>query len=528
MRSRFQIYIFVVIFLLCLFLPNSSADTELLLPDPGATISMDLQNAGLKDILKIFSIQSGLNFIASEGVQDRTITLYLDKVPIKEAMDKLFKANNLSFELDKGSNIIIVKDWGKPQTETITKVFYLKHATVSSSSLKEEEKNGLASSSSSSTPGSGGGGGSTGGKWKQEEDSGITSIVKKLLSESGTLVEDYRTNSLIVTDTPSHMSIISQTIAALDVPVAQVMLEVEILDVNKDATDAIGLKYSQSPLTLNFAMQGAAWGSKFPLGSLFGSKDARMGSTGPAAGNMDNGFFSVNHGTGQSSTYQIVLDFLKTQSDTKFLARPKLLTLNNETAEISILSNEAIGIISTTASSGGSSGSTTASAERAETGVSLRVTPQINLETGEITMFVVPTVSEATLGGTFTNIGTGFSTTFKDPETRTTKSMVRVKDGETIVLGGLIRTQKSETITKLPVLGDIPIIGAFFRHKNKDKDKERELLVFITPRIVKDKTIDLAQAKKIVLPDREQNTASGYDRQAAISSSLTNFERKQR
>jgi type II secretory pathway component GspD/PulD (secretin) len=82
----------------------------------------------------------------------------------------------------------------------------------------------------------------------------------------------------------------------------------------------------------------------------------------------------------------------------------------------------------------------------------------------------------------------------------------------------------------VPVLGDIPLLGSFFRHKggDSDKNKERELLIFITPRIIKDTSIQLAQNKKAVVPEREQNTVSGSSRDLAISSSLTNYEKKKK
>ncbi len=517
--NNIRLSAFILVFLLSLFLPRLNAEQGLPFTNPQTAISMDFRDVDLKDILKIFSIQSGLNFIASESVQDRKITLYLDKVPIQEAMDKIFKANNLSYELDKASNIFIVKDWGKPQVETITRVFYLKYATVSTSRLKKEKKDQLETagqgqgSTGSSPPSSGS---STGGGEGEGEDKGIIGVVQKLLSESGSVIENARTNSLIVTDTPGRMPVIVQAIALLDISVPQVMLEVEMLDVNKDATDKIGVKFGSTPITLNTVMQGAAWANKFPFGTWLGKTGAPT----------TEGQFSVNTGTG-TSNYQILLDFLKTQSDARTLARPRILTLNNETAEINIVTQEAIGVTTTTASTGGSSGSTTEEAERSETGVSLRVTPQINVETGEVTMLVVPRVAQAATGGTFTVSGSR-SITFKDPEVRTTKSLVRVKDGETIVMGGLIRKEKSETITRLPFFSDIPILGRLFTHRYKDKDKDRELLVFITPHIVKDTNIELAQAKKVNLPEREQSTASGIDRSDAINTSLNNFEKKKK
>jgi len=519
MRNNFKLFVFISVLLLSTCLPTSNAEQTLPFYDSEVTISLDLQNAGLKDVLKIFSVQSGLNFISSESVQDRAITLYLDKVPVKEAMEKLFKANNLAYDLEKDSNIFIVKDLGKPQIETVTKVFYLKYATVSSSSLKEEMAAQIRPSTTTTggTTGSAGAGGAaasssggTGsGKWGTEDNTGITQVVKKLLSEYGSLVEDYRTNSLIITEIPSRMPIIAQTIAALDVPIPQVMLEVEMLDVSKNAVDKLGFKFGQTPFTAVFT------GGTLGLGFPFHSWGRTYTNPADARGNL-----AVN----SPNAYQVQLDFLKTQADTKYLARPRILTLNNETAEIKIVTQETVGVTSTQSSGGTLTTATTNVPERVETGVTLRVTPQINVETGEITMFVVPSVKDTS---TSSFISTG-SSYFKDPEERTTKSVVRIRDGDTIVIGGLLRRDLIETVTKLPILGDIPILGAAFRHKDKSKDREGELLVFITPHIIKEPGMELARANKMRLPEREQSPVSGFERQLAIGASLNNFEKKQK
>jgi type II secretory pathway component GspD/PulD (secretin) len=230
-----------------------------------------------------------------------------------------------------------------------------------------------------------------------------------------------------------------------------------------------------------------------------------------------------------------MLQFLRTQRDTRYLARPRLLTLNNEIAEIKITTQESVGVTTTTDAAGNSS----ATVERSETGVTLRVTPQINLQSGEVTMFIYPEVGEATAGNQFTTADGAYQ--FRDPEKRSTKTLVRVKDGDTVIVGGLIRNEYQQTTTKIPFLGDLPLIGALFRHRGggsatsgastagTDKSKQRELLVFITPHIIKDKGIDLAQAKqanKVNLPEREQGAFSAIDRQAIIKTSLNSFERK--
>ena len=95
-----------------------------------------------------------------------------------------------------------------------------------------------------------------------------------------------------------------------------------------------------------------------------------------------------------------------------------------------------------------------------------------------------------------------------------------------MVIGGLIRHDKSETITKLPILGDLPFIGFLFRNKDKDKDRERELLVFITPRIIKDNQAQMDQMQRFSLPIREQSAVTQVNREYLINSSLNNFDKK--
>lgn len=489
------------------------------------TVSMDLQDVNLKDVLKIFSMQSGMNFIASEVVQDRKITLYLDKVPVQDAMNKIFKANNLSYEYDRSANLFIVKDWGKPSLETVTKVFYLKYATVGLSVMRSEiddimEDTGVDSSSGS------GGGSSGSSREDAAKEGGITNAVKKLLSEHGSIVEDYRTNSLIITDIPSRMQAIAQTIASLDVPAPQVLIEVEMLDVSKNTVDKMGFNFGTNPFTLIIPSSGP---TKFFMGNL-ANRGAGISSPLDGSDIISTAGDGVPISAGSvifGRTYSQLLDYLRTQTDTKYLARPRIITLNNETAEIQISSNESIGVTGTSSSSsGGTTTESTGDPERTRTGVSLRVTPQINIDTGEITMFLYPKVTEAAAGNPLTVAGKTYQ--FRDPEERSTKTTVRVKDGETVVIGGLIRSEFNQSNSSLPFFSDIPIIGAFFRHKDKAKDKDRELLVFITPHILKEATVEFSQTNKAVLPDREQNTAAGYNRQSAVSSSLNAFDNNSR
>lgn len=525
MKRQVKLGICAVIFSLSLAFPQLRMTEGAPILEPGGgfgdeepLISMDFKDVSLKDVLKLLSIQSGLNFVASSSVQERELTLYLDKVPLRQAMDRLFEANNLAYTLDEDANIFIVKDLGPAMVETVTRIFYLKNATVSTSSLKDEMKK-IATAGEESpgaggedSSGGGGGGGESGGKFTAEAEAGITSIVKKLLTPYGFIIEDYRTNSLIVTDVPSRMPLIVQAIASLDIAVPQILLEVEMLDVSKSSVDRLGIRWGQSPFTISWT--GPTHQSLWPVNRFTSS-----GRSGEITQADTSGTISLN---AAGSTYSAALDFLKTQTDTKYLARPRILTLNNEPAEIKITTNEEIGQIVTI--SGGGEGITSSSTEpeRTETGVVLRVVSQVNPETGEITMVLMPSVTD-------TSASTVSGSTNRNPEKRSTKSIVRIKDGETVIIGGLLRNRVQEVITKMPILGDIPIINFLFKNKTKTPAEDRELVIFVTPHIVKEKSMELAKSPKgLVLPEREQGVAFSSDRFAVVGSSLDEFEKKKR
>jgi type II secretory pathway component GspD/PulD (secretin) len=491
-------------------LPPAYASRELPLL-ANKTLSMDLQNANLKDVLKIFSIQSGLNFIAAQNVEDRKITLFLDKVPIQEGMTKLFEANNLTFEYDKGSNIYVVKFWGEPQMDLLTKIYTLKNRSVASSRL-EREKDALMAESgvSKGFKGTVGGGAQDAGSLKD--------IVSQVISKNGKICEDKRTNSLIITDIPSRFPVIDELIARLDTPQPMVMLEVEILDVSKSALDKLGIDVGSmdSPNALSLA---------FPRG---------LRLSGISAGfSTPSGVPNVTSGHIDNFTYSAVLDFIRQETDARYLARPKILTMSNETAEIGIVKDEIVNIKTEITAQQNGPSTTTTTYQRATdlpltgegVGIFLRVTPQVNLDTNEIMMVVNPKSSSAAQDPLVpTTDANGNAQVAKDPEVRTTKSFVKVKDGETIALGGLIHKETQTTLRKLPILGDIPFLGVLFRHKTTDTDIDRELLVFITPRIVREPGSKVAKAPESAYA--LQYLSSGLKRKQEIENLLDTYEAK--
>lgn len=474
----------------------TSAD-DLIAKESYRKISMDFKDASIKNILKIFSEQAGLNFIASQSVQDRTLTLYLDHVPLQEALRKIMAANNLKYELQPGENVFIVKESGKPDIDVVTRIYQLKFARLKSSKLESVISSAGAGAAGAGAAAAGGaaGGGAGGGQGSTNIEDAITAV----LTSNGRLVADTRTNSMIITDIADQFDVIERVIALLDVAAPQVMIEVEMLDVSKKIIDQMGVNTTASLMSL----KGSSTDTRFPNFMADGKSLAAPAFT---------------YGTLSAAVFTAVLDLLSTDTKTKFLARPRILTMSNESAEIKIATNEAIGQNTVTQAAEGASTQTT-EAERFETGVSLKVTPQVDTQTGSVTMFIQPTVSEAKTGATFNG------TTYKDPEIRSSQTTLMVKDGETIVVGGLIRTKEETTIKKMPIFADIPIVGALFRHKDKTTE-DRELIVFITPHIIGGRdAATLARVESLSLPAspvREQSNA--FVRKEEVDNMLERWE----
>lgn len=451
-------------------------------------VSLDLEEARLIDVLKMLSQQTDLNFISTEAVRDRMLTAYLKKVPLKKAMDILFKANNLAYEFYPEADMFVVKEMGKPTIELKTKIYHLKDTRISSSWLEREIEDKLAPEDEGEY-----------NRGEEEEDAyGIRDAVEKVLTEVGRVSEDPISNSLIVVDVPSQFPIIDEVVDRLDAPPTQVVIEAELLDVSKSTLDALGFKWNNG---ITGAFTGGSRTSKFPF---------RGAWAGPySAGTLD------------LTNFQLTMEFLEQNTSAKFLARPKIVTLSNQTAEINLTADEVIGLTETT----DGEGNITQDVERAETGTKLRVTPHVNPSTDEITMMIEVFNRASTDSGlSLANLSGG---NLKNVEERGTRQVVRLDEGETLYIGGLIKNQEKEVITKVPFLGDLPLIGALFRHKNKPAadNEERELMVFLTPRIISSKGQFAQKLNSKVFLKREQIDLS---RQSSVDVALDQFSKQHR
>lgn len=441
-------------------------------------LSMDFQDASLKDVLKLFSEQTGINVIASDEVADRTVTLYLEEVLAMDALDQILASAGLTYERPAGSQIYIVK----PKLEvdeaarlTETRVYKLRYARVSTSRLAE---------------GAGG-------------QSSIDPLVEQVLTHNGKLIVDGRTNSVIISDVPENFSRIEAVLNALDVKTSQLVIETELLETTMSRVKDLGIKWSDSSDGDLASLKMGSRSTRFPL-NAFAEHIAPTGPTG----------FSLS--TLSLANAAAVLQALMQDSDTKILARPKILTLDNEKAVIELSVQQAIGFQTTT---GQNTGTTTASPERVQTGIVLNVTPQVN-EGGFVTMIIEPSVTKVVTAEITPPTSVGGKVV--DPKTRKAKAVVRIRDGETLVLGGLIDRSDQESVRKVPVLGDVPLVGAAFQVRSKDLTAS-ELLVFVTPHILKEPDARVASAPGDASAVHEQEPAAG--RQDVMEETLSRLER---
>jgi type IV pilus assembly protein PilQ len=289
----------------------------------------------------------------------------------------------------------------------------------------------------------------------------IEKTISNLVSHDGRVGIDNRLNSIVVTDTASNIEQIHQVIRKLDTKASQVM--VEVLIVNVKLTD--GLK------------MGVDWTKLGDSKNYFTQELNITGSTNPY------GKITFSSTPGNWSI-QGLIDFVETNKNVRILANPKVLVLNNHTATINSVEEIPYRELSET-SGGGFIGTVSFK----EAGIKLEVTPQITND-GNIIMHVKPEQSAQT--GTFTIENSETPVV----ETRRTDTTLRVKDGQTIIISGLRKSEPSVVESKIPILGDIPLIGGLFRKVDVDII-ESELGIFITPHIYTDGELSVEELKLI-------------------------------
>jgi type IV pilus secretin PilQ/predicted competence protein len=410
--------------------------------------SLEFDKAEIGDVLQMLAVKANTNIIYGPDVTG-TISLSLRNVPFNKAFETIMKLHGLTYSV-LSSNIIRV---GKPQTFELersnavifTKIFPLNYA------LSDDVKVQLDAI-------------------RQAE--GRT---------KGLVTADKRTNSLIISESEDGLKYIEEWIRRLDTKPYQVSIEAKIVDISLDDLGELGVNWGVQTRTL-----GTDAGS--PLSYLPGvgipGTNVSITQTAPYAGSaltmMEAESLMGVPGAAQfrfgflteSMMVGAQIGALVTQGKANVLSSPRVTTMSNKTA--SIVAGQSIPYKVVTQQPGG--GPTQESYAFLDAGVRLTVTPIVSPDKW-ITLVVQPNVS---IPGAASGAGVP-----PPVKTRTTDVTVMVRNNETLVIGGLISDSDLETIRKIPLIGDIPLLGALFKYRSTSKTKS-ELVILITPRIIED------------------------------------------
>ena len=422
-------------------------------PYSGEKLSLNFQNIEVRAVLQLIADFTGQNLVASDTV-DGGITLRLQNVPWDQALDLVLKTKGLAKR--QMGNVLLVA----PAEEIAAR------EKIELEAVKQVEE--LAPLLS---------------EYVQLRYAKATDIASLLTSESGlmslrgTAVVDERTNTLLMKDTGDNLDKIREAIALLDIPVRQVLIEARIVIANTSVGEKLGIRWGGGGMKANSSNYMKFGASQTTLSETNQILIDRANGDDPGEisfpdayvvdlGVSDVGASSIAVGI---STFDYLLDLelsaVETDGNAEIVSQPRVITADGQTA--SIQSGTEIPY-----QEASSSGATSISFKSAV--LKLEVTPQITPDDRIIMDLKInqDSIGEVTAAG-------------PTIDTNALETQVLVENGETIVLGGIFRSEETFATTKTPFFGDIPLIGVLFR-RTEHVESKAELLVFITPRLVKD------------------------------------------
>jgi len=391
--------------------------------DNSALVSLDVKDADIKDIMRLFSQVSGLNIIVSDDVK-ATVTLSVSDCYWEDALNMILRTNNLTSVKEGKFLRIMTFDKLRQEEDGVPLV----NETVSLNFAKAEE---------------------------------IVAILDPMRSTRGRVTAHTQTNTVVITDTPDNYKKMIAVIDKLDRRTAQVMIEALMLDVKLTDEDRLGINWTISDKDV-------------PSRSI--TQTLTAGRT--------EGVIRYGKTLFPRANFTALVDFWAQNKKAEILANPKVLTLDGLTANIEL--NDEIPYLSSEISS--STGAVTTTASFREAGIKLYVTPHISI--GGFISLNIKTEQSFQSSTVTTTAGS-------QPviDSRKAETNLLVSDGETIVIGGLRKKETTSTVDKLPVLGDIPVLGKLFRRDVKEVINT-ELLIFVTPYIINESQL---------LPTEEKN-----------------------
>jgi type IV pilus assembly protein PilQ len=381
------------------------------------TVTLDVKNADIIDVLRMLATLFQVNFVSSPEVKG-TITLRLERVPFPIALDAILKAVECN-AVDLGGGVIMVKPRKKDiEGELVTRVYFLNDV--------------------------------------EADDAKKT--IDRLLSEKGKAELSYRrvgegggskrASILVVNDIPERIAKIDEVMKELDKPSPQITIEAKFIETTMSADDIYGIDWS---------IRTAAVAEPPEIG-----KEVSL----PIMLN------EMVLGKITFAQMSAALDIIRSRGKAKLLANPKTLTLDNQTAEVTM--GVTVPILQVKIDP--ETRERTYTWEERYVPIALSVTPHLT-DDGRINLEVKTRVEAIT----------GWKTAQEQEmpivAKREAKTQISVRDGEVIVIGGLVKEQETQSVTKVPILGDLPLLGNLFTHRSTKKEKN-ELIIFIIPRVV--------------------------------------------
>ncbi len=431
----------------------------------GQRLTLNFQDIETRAVLQLLAETSGKNIVVSDTVAGN-VTLRLRNVPWDQALDIVMTTKGL--DMRQNGNVIIVAPADEiaaretadlEAKQAISELEPLYSEFLQVNYAKAESLSALISA-----------GGNT-----------------SLLSERGSIAVDSRTNTLLVQDTADRLQDIRRLVRTLDIPIKQVLIESRIVVVNDDFSRDLGIRLGVTAFQQNSndgltVVSGTGNGTDTMIGSALDNlADPANGTPFPVQLPVLNNRYNVNlpvsEGAGRFSLAVLEDDYLvdleltalEAEGRGEIVSTPRVITANQKEANI----EQGVEIPFQQAAS---SGATTVEFKKAV--LSLRVTPQI---TPDNNIIMDLAVNKDSVGQVISTGGAGG--TVPSIDTRKVETQVLVKDGQTVVLGGIYETERRETVNKVPFLGDIPVAGRLFRSTQRLNNKA-ELLIFVTPRIL--------------------------------------------
>ena len=409
----------------------------------GDPISLDFQDVPVRQVLQIIAQVNGFNLVTTDTV-DGNITISLSGVPWDQALDMILKIRGLDKRLE--GNILLVA----PREELTAQETQELQAMQDVQSLEALKSANITINYATAA--------------------GLASILRSaeggILSDRGSVSVDDRTNTILIRDIQESIDESRRIIETLDVPVKQVLIESRMVTVRENVDEQLGVRWGFTGSGSDNILTGSLDGADVAGTGILPSLTDRLNVTLPVANPAGRiGFQIANLVDG--NILDLELSALESENKGEIIASPRITVANQQEAYIE--AGTEIPFVQAA-----SSGATAVEFKKAV--LSLRVTPQITPDDRIILNLVV---TQDTRGETVTTpLGNAVSI-----DTQEISTQVLVKNGETIVLGGIFQQTSTEDVSKVPLFGDLPVVGNLFK-TSQTIDEKRELLIFVTPKII--------------------------------------------